>query len=316
MMHRPAPGALSLTDGGRRPRRGLRHAAAHLVLGAGLAVVTAGLCLPASLAWAQARGAIQPEAAPTPVNPAPIIIPPVSAEPVSARLIIRLEQVERQAAEMTGRIEVLESELAQQRASQSRLLQELEAERANRAASITEGAPASGDSQAVRGSEVGSAKPSTTETESPKPAIAETSTQTPAVPPPPQASAEALYRAAELALQRGDYQSAEANLNDLVSFYPAAPEGVEGRWLLGETRFVQSAWGPAAEAYLSYLNTAPQGRRASESLLRLAGAFGQMGNSKMRCSALAEFRRRTPAPDPTLKARADAEAGRAPCPTT
>jgi TolA-binding protein len=94
------------------------------------------------------------------------------------------------------------------------------------------------------------------------------------------------------------------------------PEGIEGRWLLGETRFVQSAWGPAAEAYLSYLEAAPQGGRASESLVRLAGAFGQLGNAKLRCSALDEFKRRTPNPDPTLKARADAEVARSPCPTT
>lgn len=271
-------------------------------LGLGCVMMGAGLMLPVQFVWAQARGANPPVPATKPNGPTPVVVPPISAEPVSARLIIRLEQVERQAAELTGRIEVLEAELAKQRASHSQLVQELEAERANKVA-MAKAEPAT-----VEGSPNAPAEIQSLASDAPPPpAILE------AAPPP---SAESLFKAAQLALQRGDYLTAETNLNTLVTDFPTAPEGIEGRWLLGEARFVQSAWGPAAEAYLSYLDAAPQGRRASESLVRLAGAFGQLGNAKMRCSALAEFRRRTPSPDPTLKARADAEVARSPCPTT
>ncbi|MFM1976442.1 MAG: hypothetical protein RL145_1288 [Pseudomonadota bacterium] len=272
-------------------------------LGLSLVMLGAGLVLMSEPVWAQARGGTVPMPAPKPSGPAPVVIPPVSAEPISARLIIRLEQVERQAAELTGRIEVLEAELSQQRARHAQLMRELEAERANKVA-LAKADPATVESS---GAEPSAAQALTNE----MPAAAAASVE--AAPPP---SAEALFNAAQLALQRGDYLTAESNLNSLVTNFPAAPEGVEGRWLLGEARFVQSAWGPAAEAYLSYLDAAPQGRRASESLVRLAGAFGQMGNPKMRCQALAEFKRRTPSPDPTLKARADAEVARSPCPTT
>lgn len=252
--------------------------------------------------WAQARGANPPVPVAKPTSPTPVAVPPISAEPISARLIIRLEQVERQAAELTGRIEVLEAELAKQQAVHKQLVQELEAERANKVA-ISE--------NAARAAEVSTVESSPA---APHEAQALVGEAPPAPPPPP--SPEALFNAAQLALQRGDYLTAETNLNVLVTNFPTAPEGIEGRWLLGEARYVQSAWGPAAEAYLSYLDAAPQGRRASESLVRLAGAFGQLGNAKMRCSALGEYRRRTPNPDATLKARADAEAARSPCPTT
>jgi len=234
---------------------------------------------------------------------------------VSARLIIRLEQVERQAAEMTGRIEILEAELSKQRESQTQLMRELEAERANKL-TVTETEPAGGAPSPTISTEaqgpVGEA-PAAPNLEGPNPQMPPPPAETVAAALP---SAETLFHDAQLALQRGDYLAAETNLSNLVTHYPTAPEGIEGRWLLGEARFVQSAWGPAAEAYLGYLDAAPQGRRASESLVRLAGAFGQMGNSKMRCQALAEYRRRTPSPDATLKARADAEAARSPCPTT
>jgi TolA-binding protein len=267
-----------------------------------LVTLGAGLVLTAEPVWAQARGANPPVSATKQGGPTPVAVPPISAEPISARLIIRLEQVERQAAELTGRIEVLEALVAKQQASQDRLVQELEAERANESAVIVSGSRAA-EMTTVKSSPAG-------------PEDAQTLVGDTAAPPAAPPGAESLFNAAQLALQRGDYLTAESNLTSLVANFPTAPEGIEGRWLLGEARFVQSAWGPAAEAYLSYLDAAPQGRRASESLVRLAGAFGQMGNAKLRCSALVEFKRRTPNPDPTLKARADAEVARSPCPTT
>jgi TolA-binding protein len=70
----------------------------------------------------------------------------------------------------------------------------------------------------------------------------------------------------------------------------------------------------AAAAYVDYLKVTPQGPRASEALIRLAGAFRQLGDNRQRCVALSEFKRRTPRPDATLKARADGEIARMPCP--
>lgn len=299
-MNRPQVASINSRQVDSSPsRKAQRRLRAVAVLS--LVTVGAGLLLTAEPAWAQARGANPPAPATKPGGPTSIVVPPISAEPISARLIIRLEQVERQAAELTGRIEVLESELAKQKASHAQLVRELEAERANQLAVTVSGARA--------------ASVTTVESSPAAPQEAQALVDEAPAPAPP-AGAQALLGAAQLALQRGDYLSAESNLNNLVTNFPTAPEGIEGRWLLGEARFVQSAWGPAAEAYLSYLDAAPQGKRASESLVRLAGAFGQMGNAKMRCAALVEYKRRTPNPDPTLKARADAEAARSPCPTT
>jgi len=269
-------------------------------LGLSFTMVGAGLMLAGEPVWAQARGANPPLPGTKPGGPTPVGVPPIAAEPISARLIIRLEQVERQAAELTGRIEVLEAELAKQQANHHQLVQEREAERASKQTIIVTGA---------RAAEMATVESSPAAPEGAQALVGE-------VPPAPPPSAEALFNAAQLALQRGDYLTAETSLTNLVTNFPTAPEGIEGRWLLGEARYVQSAWGPAAEAYLGYLDAAPQGRRASETLVRLAGAFGHMGNAKMRCSALGEYKRRTPNPDPTLKARADAEVARSPCPTT
>jgi TolA-binding protein len=221
---------------------------------------------------------------------------PYPLDPPSARLTTRMDLLDRQITELTGRIEMLEAELAAQKALQAQKLREEEALRASLAL------PAQTNVNATQA-------PS-------DPAAQEEPAAEAQVAPEAAETGEQLFQAAQQGLARGDYGGAEAKLTRLLAQFPDGPEALEARWLLGEARFVQSAWGPAAEAYLAYLNAAPQGKRASEALIRLAGAFGQLGNEKMRCSALAQYQRQTTKPDATLKARADAEMARSPCPPT
>ena len=228
--------------------------------------------------------------------PPTAITAPNPLEPASARLTTRMDLLDRQITELTGRIEVLEAELAAQKVLQAQKLREEEALRASLAQ------PAQTDVQATQAPSDPAAQENPSAEVQIAPQVVETSEQ--------------LFQAAQQGLARGDYGGAETKLTQLLSQFPGSPETLEAHWLLGEARFVQSAWGPAAEAYLAYLNAAPQGTRASEALIRLAGAFGQLGNEKMRCSALAQFQRQTAKPDATLKARADAEMARTPCPAT
>ena len=85
------------TSTSRAAQRALRFGALLSLVALG-----AGLMLTAEPAWAQARGANPPVSAVKKSGPTPVAVPPISAEPISARLIIRLEQVERQAAELAA----------------------------------------------------------------------------------------------------------------------------------------------------------------------------------------------------------------------
>jgi TolA-binding protein len=258
-----------------------------------------------------------PPAAMNPSNP---------LEPATARLMIRLDQLERQNAELTGRIEVLEAELAAQKAIQAQKLAEEEAVRAsqelaakaaaNTTAAPTEAPPTGAPSTDAPVADPPPADPSKIVVPQADVLAPEASPLEPKAMPEGVETAQNLFKAAQQSLARGDYGSAETKLTQLLSSFPFDPEALEARWLLGEARYVQSAWGSAAEAYLSYLEAAPEGSRASEALIRLAGAFGQLDNQLMRCSALDQYKRQTTKPDATLKARADAEMARAPCPAT
>jgi TolA-binding protein len=284
-------------------------------------------------------------AQPRPASAAPVpqsVSVPPAIEPLSARMIIRLEQVERQQAELIGRIEVLEADLVTAKADNQRLAGLLDSQRASAltsAAAAPEVAmetakevPAAATDETAM-----PAQSNVAQTDAAAPAPVATATPSPVTSPAPAAapsvgatpkvvaiavaatakpSAEALLSAAQNSLQRADFSDAESKLTTLVTDYSQTPQALEGRWLLGEARFVQAAWRPAAQAYIEYLSAAPTGPRSNEALVRLAGAFRELGDLRQSCTAMAEFRRRAPRPDPTLKARADAEAARTQCPST
>jgi TolA-binding protein len=257
-----------------------------------------------SAGWASAalsQGAPLPNSIPTATMPGSGLPLVQTQETLSARTLVRLEQISRELTETIGRVEALEGALVSQKAENERLVALLDGARSSPTApeAKVEGlsaAPAPVAQAEVSGNQA--------------PSVA---MFTPPTPPP--LSPAIMLTNAQTALQMGSYQGAEANLTQLIWTHPASPEAAEGRWLLGEARFVQSAWGPAAISYVDYLKVTPQGPRASEALIRLAGAFRQLDDNRQRCLALAEFKRRTPRPDPTLKARADGEIARMTCPT-
>jgi TolA-binding protein len=236
-----------------------------------------------------------------PVAPLPITQVP---DTLSARTLVRLDQLSRQLAEATGRIEALEATAAAQKTENERLAGLLDATRAAQVSAAAP-APATAEASAMTADQAAAIMA--------VPASAEMGMFV--APTPPPIAPAIMLTNAQTALQSGNYPVAEANLTQLIWVHPASPEASEGRWLLGEARYVQSAWGPAAQAYVDYLKASPQGPRASEALLRLAGSFRQLGDNRQRCVALTEFKRRAPRPDATLKARADGEIARMTCPT-
>jgi TolA-binding protein len=244
-------------------------------------------------------------AVPLETPPSSVVGIPVAQAPdtLSARTLVRLDQLSRQLNDATGRIETLEAALGAQKSESERLAGLLDATRAAQVA-----AAPNGEAKAISAEQAATIMA----TPAAPPVVASTDMFTP--PRPPPIAADIMLTNARSALQSGNYTVAEANLTQLIWVYPSSPEASEGRWLLGEARYVQSAWGTAAQAYVDYLKASPQGPRANEALLRLAGSFRQLGDNRQRCIALSEFKRRTPRPDPTLKARADGEIARMTCP--
>lgn len=277
-------------------------------------------------------------------------LPPVAPAPETpfARALVRLDDLEAQIRNLTNRLELAEAELAEQKAQNSRLAkiidenraaeiqtaQKLESEpKSNNEAEKTEAVPsvqvadaAIGSSNAVAAdtkpetaSIVGSPEPmAKVPVAAAKPMAAPSNVSAsaplkPASVSAPLKPAPVLLSEARLKLQRSEFAAAEAQLVLLTENYPDAAETPEGLWLLGETRFVQKAYNPAALAYVAYLSKAQNGPRASDSLLRLSSAFREIGDNRQRCLAFNEYKKRTPSPTPVQVARANAELAKGPC---
>lgn len=270
------------------------------------------------------------------IEPPPSLpqVAPIPETPI-ARALTRLDELEAQIRALTDRVERAEAEAASQKAENVRLARLIDENRANTlpqtastetpapapiaeaatsAAATTQIAPNVAE---VAGSAVAAPPAPTLAAAEPAPIVAAPS-QTPSQASPPAPStppktAPVLLAEARLFLQRSEYRNAEGRLTTLTETYPDASESLEGLWLLGEARFVQKAYNAAALSYVAYLEKAPTGPRVSDSLVRLASSFREIGDNRQRCMALREYQRRTPNPTATQRARADAEQAKGAC---
>lgn len=214
-------------------------------------------------------------------------------ETEASKALIRLDALEAQIRDLTNRVETLEAE-------NSSLKQAIANGSTGAQTTTSISKPIPQETTPALADTVSTQKPDTnTAAEAPSPNLA--------VKP------EDAVKTATVALQAGDYDSAEKILANYTETTPDAKDAPQAYWLLGETRYVQQSWGPAAQAYVAYLQKAPTGPKVSDILVRLAGTFRELGDNGQRCKALQSYKERTPNPPAILKARADAEIAKAPC---
>lgn len=270
----------------------------------------------------------QPLAAQT--RPAAVAPPPAIAEAPASRALIRVDELEVELRALTNRLEIIEAELATQKEANARLARLFDESQARLAAasaapeappSATNNPPITSVATAEATPPPSDAPPAATQAATPattEPVKPAAETQAAAALPiaatEPQKAAPVLLAEARMHIQRGEFQNAEVKLNDIVEKQGDSPEAPEALWLLGETRFVQQAYAPAAQAYVAYLGKAPNGPRMPNAYVGLASAFRELGDNRQRCLALAEYTRRASNPTSVQRARADAEIARATCP--
>lgn len=256
-----------------------------------------------------------------PVAASPALPPPPVEDSFASRALLRLDQVEAELRSMTDRVERLEAETRRLKEENASLREQAVTGSSGPVASLAGSAEASAASTGP--TETPAAETPLAVADSNPATVTATEESSPSATPPPAsvarvaalpdgASPVTVLREARMSLQTRDYQLAETRLSALVQTWPDAPEAIEGRWLLGETRFVQQAWAPAAEAYVAYLSASPDGRRVPEIYIRLAGVFRNVGDEAQRCRALGAFRDAFPDPGPVMQARYTQEAAAAP----
>lgn len=100
---------------------------------------------------------------------------------------------------------------------------------------------------------------------------------------------------ARAAYEAADFAQAAQLFEAFTQTYPGGPLSAEAHFLRGQSEAQQSAWNRAARAYLDSFTADPSGQRASDALLNLGIALGELGQRDEACLTLGEVGARFPA---------------------
>jgi len=227
---------------------------------------------------------------------------------------LRIERLERELRQMTGRVEelqhtvqVLEEQLRNARPAPSAAPAPAAVERRGDAFD-----PAANPSAAGAPRQIGQAVPSAPLYPPPR-AVATTPVRevgapmdvTPALkgsggpPPAPPPGAEAAppaqpsvkdeYDEAVALMRNGQYESAEKSLSVFLAKYSKSKFAPAATYGLGESFFLRGRNREAAEKYLEITTKYPQSAQAPDALLRLGEALAAMGAHEQACASFSEI---------------------------
>ncbi len=142
----------------------------------------------------------------------------------------------------------------------------------------------------------------------------------PPLPPPPApvaaaapASPKAAIRAAQEALAKQDYATAEANARAVLAADKSSPEGYRAQYILAEALYGEGKPQDAAIAYDDAYNRDRAGTYAPGSLLGLANSLADINQDAAACDTLSSLNSQFPTPPPGMGPRIQAAEHRAQC---
>jgi tol-pal system protein YbgF len=124
---------------------------------------------------------------------------------------------------------------------------------------------------------------------------------------------EAQYDEAIALLRSEKYPEARGAFEAFLQKYPAHALSGNAEYWLGETYYAQGQYREAAEAFLKGFQKYPKNAKAPASLLKLGMSLGQLKQTKEACLTLNEISKRYPTSPLMLRQRADEERKKLSC---
>ena len=137
--------------------------------------------------------------------------------------------------------------------------------------------------------------------------------QPPAARTLPSESASAQYNSAFGLLRQADYQAAEGAFRSFVQQHPNSGLAGNAQYWLGESFYARGRYGDAAIAFAEGYKRYPKGPKASDTLLKLGMALGRANQKQNACIALAQLDHDFPHAASAVKERAAVEKKRFGC---
>lgn len=267
---------------------------------------------------------------------APTAGAPAPADPNGAANIeIRMERLEAQMRDLTGRVEQVGNGLDQLK----QRIEQINTDFDVRFNQMT-GTAAAGAPPPPRFPEP---PPNATATAAPTPLIPSPGTVVPAPgapapifntltppgaaplrqpPPAPQAASAEPPAAGSVTQQfnhavglvkQADYVAAEAELRAFIGAHPNDPLAANAQYFLGESLYARNKYMEAAAAFADGYKRYPKGARAADDLLRLGMSLARADQKKSACVAFAQLDQQFPSAAASIKEHANAERKRLGC---
>jgi tol-pal system protein YbgF len=129
----------------------------------------------------------------------------------------------------------------------------------------------------------------------------------------PPGNAQDQYNYAMGLLTEANYPAAEQAMRAFVQRYPKDPLAGNAQYWLGETFYVRKDYGNAATAFAQGYEKYPKSPKAADDLLKLGMSLTALNQKPDACKAYARLQRDFPAPPQSIRERLTAERQRAGC---
>src|SRR6266576_2900480 len=131
--------------------------------------------------------------------------------------------------------------------------------------------------------------------------------------PMPSGSTSEQYNHAFGLLKQADYPAAETALKSFVEQHPNDPMAGNAQYWLGETYYTRGRYAEAASAFAEGYKRYPKSSKAADELLKLGMALARANQKQNACIALTQLDHDFPAPGAAIKERASTEKKRLGC---
>jgi TolA-binding protein len=256
-------------------------------------------------------------------SPTPYSAPPSgpAGNDVTARLLVRVDQLDDQVRQLRGRIDELQNQLQQQTADLGKRIDDLTflVENPKAAAAAAAAARQAGAAPAT-------SAPPATGTTTPPPSTGVLGTlpagPPPAAPPgagppgttrPPPRTPELAMQEGNAALARRDYATAEADAREILNNNRTSPRAYDAMFLLAQAQYSERQYSQAALSFDDAYNRSRKGPHAPDALLGLANALVGLNDKPSACQALTKLHAEFPTLRPELHDQVAFTYGRAGC---
>ena len=275
-------------------------------------------------------GAVPPQGA-SPTAAQPVGPPPLPATPSTARLEVRMTQLEQDLRTITGRLEEVSYQLRKLDDRLNKVTADMEYRLSQVKAGSESGAGAT-ETSAREGSAAGAVAagggavastprpPSEVSPPDSEPAKARGAAPGAGAPAtsqtaslPPKTPREQYARAFSL-LEKRNYEEAGAGFSEFLKSSPGDPLADNARYWLGETYYARGEYARSAEIFLDGYEKNKTGPKAPDTLLKLGLSLAALDKKKEACASFRELNRAFPNAPGAVKERATEESKRLNCP--